>query len=64
MVQVFANLQPLNLCLTYQGTANVIKKLSENYDAEAKEWASTLESTMEKPSQPVRILITICTRFA
>ena len=64
MVQVFANLQPLNLCLTYQGTANVIKKLSETYDAEAKEWASTLESTMEEPSQPVRILITICTRFA
>ena len=40
-------LQPLNLCLTYQGTVGVIKKLSEKYDEEAKAWATTLESEME-----------------
>lgn len=53
-MQVYANLQPLNLCLTYQGTAKIVKKISQEYDAVVREWAKNLESTMEKPSRPVR----------
>lgn len=53
-MQVYANLQPLNVCLTYQGTANIVKKISQDYDAEVREWAKNLESNMEKPSGPVR----------
>ena len=48
-MQVYANLQPLNVCLTYQGTANIVKKISQDYDAEVREWAKNLESNMEKP---------------
>ena len=57
MIQVYANLQPLNICLTYQGTAGIIKKISENYDEKVKKWASTLESKMEKRSEPVRVYV-------
>ena len=35
----------------------MLSKLSEKYDDEAKVWATTLESEMEKPSHPVRILV-------
>ena len=54
LMQVYANLQPLNVCLTYQGTANIVKKISQDYDAEVREWAKTLESNMEKQSGQVR----------
>ena len=45
-MQVYANLQPLNVCLTYQGTTNIVKKISQDYDAEVREWAKNLESNM------------------
>ena len=61
--QVYANLQPLNICLTHQGTANIIKKISQDYDAEVREWAKKLESIMEKPSQPVRKKLHITSRL-
>lgn len=62
-LQVYANLQPLNVCLTHQGTANIIKRISQDYDAEVREWAKKLESIMEKPSQPVRKKLHITSRF-
>ena len=46
----------MNICLTYQSTANIVKKVSTDYDAEVKEWACRLKTQMEKPSQPVRVI--------
>lgn len=53
LLQLYANLQPLNICLTYQGTANIVNKISTDHDEEVKEWVHKLESQMQKPSQPV-----------
>ena len=36
--------------------ANIVKKVSGDYDAEVKEWACRLKAQMEKPSQPVRVI--------
>ena len=58
-MQVYANLQPLNVCLTYQGTANIVHKISKDYDAEVKEWAGNLELIMEKSSHPVISFISL-----
>ena len=46
----------MNICLTYQSMANIVKKVSADYDAEVKEWACRLKAQMEKPSQPVRVI--------
>ena len=62
-LQVYANLQPLNVCLIHQGTANIIKKISQDYDAEVREWGKKLESIMEMPSQPVSKKPQITSRF-
>ena len=62
-LQVYANPQPLNVCLTHQGIANIIKKISQDYDAEVREWGKKLESIMEKPSQPACKKLHITSRF-
>ena len=35
-IQVFS--KPLNICLSYQGTLNIVSKISEDHDVEVQEW--------------------------
>lgn len=46
MVQLYYNLQPLNVCLSYQGTLNLIAQLSEDHDIEVQEWADEIKNNM------------------
>ena len=38
-IQVYSNLQPLCVCLSFQGTMNIIDKISEDHDIDVQLWA-------------------------
>ena len=58
-LQVFENLQPLSVCMSYQGTMNIVEKISEDHDIEVQEWADELVNLIEKPSQDVSVLLLV-----
>ena len=63
-LKVFTNLQPLNVCLTHEGTINIVNKLSEDHDVEVQYWCDELTSLIEKPATNVRMQTsTIITPF-
>ena len=37
------NLQPLNICMSYQGTLNLIEKISEDHDVEVQYWCDQIK---------------------
>ena len=37
-MQVYLNLQPLNLCMSYQQTMRIVQKLSLDHDSEVVAW--------------------------
>ena len=37
------NLQPLNICMSYQGTLNLIEKISEDHDVEVQYWCDQMK---------------------
>ncbi len=50
-IQVYANLQPLGVCMSYQGTMNIVEKISEDHDVEVEIWADELVKLIKKPPQ-------------
>ena len=44
------NLQPLNVCLSYQGTLNLVEKISEYHDVEVQFWQDELKERIPKPA--------------
>ena len=36
------NLQPLNVCMSYQGSLNIIERISEDHDIEIHYWSETI----------------------
>ena len=50
---MYTNLQPLNVCLSFQGTVNIIDKLSEDHDIEVQMWSDELLKEMKRPTQDV-----------
>ena len=43
IIQVYINLQPLNICMSYQGTLNLIEKISEDHDVEVQYWCDQMK---------------------
>ena len=37
------NLQPLNICMSYQGTLNLIEKIREDHDVEVQYWSDQMK---------------------
>ena len=37
------NLQSLNICMSYQGTLNLIEKISEDHDVEVQYWCDQMK---------------------
>lgn len=54
-MQVFVNMQPLGVCLTYQRTMDIVKLVSQDHDMEVQMWADELIKQIEKPSKTVSI---------
>ena len=54
--QVFNNLQPLCVCMSYQRTLDIIKQISSDHDVEVQEWAHELEKKIERPSNTAKVL--------
>lgn len=53
-LQIFGNMQPLNVCLSYQGTLNTVERISEDHQVEVQMWADELLPVV-KTSNPVSI---------
>ena len=50
LYQVYCNLQPLNLCLSYKQTMRIVEKMSSDHDSEVIAWREKLFDLIEKPS--------------
>ena len=55
-MQVFVNLQPLNICMSFQQTHRILRKISEDHDAIVKVWAGELSERIEKPLEQASYL--------
>ena len=51
-VQVFTNMQPLNVCLSYSGTMKIIGNISADHDIDVQMWSDEL---VPKPPEEVSI---------
>ena len=51
-VQVFTNMQPLNVCLSYSGTMKIIGNISSDHDIDVQMWSDEL---VPKPPEEVSI---------
>lgn len=47
-VQLFMNFQPLNVCLSYQGTLNLVEKISDDHDVPVFFWRDELKQNLTK----------------
>ena len=57
---MFINMQPLNVCMSYQGTLKTIERISEDHDVEVQMWSDELLPVVDGCSQSVRnIALTI-----
>ena len=50
------NLQPLNICMSYQGTLNLVEKLSEDHDIEVQFWRDEMKDAFLKMENTVSYL--------
>ena len=55
VVQVFVNLHPLNICMSYQQTLRTLDKISEDHDVQVQVWAEELTKRIEKPPERVSL---------
>ena len=53
-LQIYCNLRPLRVCMSYQGTLNLIDTISEDHDIDIQIWADELKPLIQ-PSN-VRIV--------
>ena len=44
------NLQPLNVCMSYVGTLNIVEKISEYHNVEVQFWGDELKERIPKPA--------------
>jgi len=54
IIQVYQNLQPLHICMSYQTTLNILDRISEDHDVEVQFWSDELKKCIEKPPDKVR----------
>ena len=52
-MQLYNNLQPLNICLSYQGTLNLVEKLCQDHDVEVQFWADEIKNNVLTSESPV-----------
>ena len=52
-LQVFANLQPLQVCMSFKRTMEIVKDISQDHDIEVQEWADYLTPLIDTSSQTV-----------
>ena len=45
------NLQPLNICMSYQGTLNLMEKLSEDHDIEVQFWRDEMKDAFSEDGE-------------
>ena len=58
--QVYLNLRPLNLCLSYQQTMRIVQNISSDHDSKFIAWRKDLYNLMEKPSSnPVSVCMIV-----
>lgn len=48
-LQVFSNLQPLNISLSHMGAMKIVKKISQDHDVEVQVWCDELARLIRKP---------------
>ena len=53
IVQVYRCLQPLMVCMTYQGTLNIIDRLCEDHDIQVLFWGDELKSKLNERESAV-----------
>jgi hypothetical protein len=51
--QVYVNLQPLNVCMSYQATLNILEKISDDHDVEVQFWGDDLKKLIKNPPEKV-----------
>ena len=56
-MQVFVNLHPLNICMSYSHTLRILEKLSEDHAVKVKLWAEELAALIPKPPERVSVSI-------
>ena len=49
-LQVYMNLQPLQVCMSYKHTLRVVEKISEHHDVEVQFWRDEMKSRIPKPA--------------
>ena len=49
-LQVFVNLHPLNVCMSYQRTLDLVQGISQDHDIEVQFWADELKKLIERPN--------------
>lgn len=47
------NLQPLNVCMSYQATLNILEKISDDNDVEVQFWGDDLKKLIKIPPEKV-----------
>ncbi|XP_064386162.1 uncharacterized protein LOC135334762 isoform X4 [Halichondria panicea] len=48
--QVFSNFRPLRICMSYQGTMNIIETITEDHDIEIQTWCDELRPLIQRPA--------------
>ena len=48
-LQVYMNLQPLQVCMSYKHTLRVVEKISEHHDVEVQFWRDEMKRRIPKP---------------
>ena len=61
--QIFHNLQPLNVCMSYQGTLIIVEKISEDHDKDVQFWADKMKEKIEERRVRERVDIITCIIF-
>lgn len=54
-MKVFSNLQPLNICMSYQRTLDLVRNISQDHDVEVEFWKDELVKLVEN-SKVVRVI--------
>ena len=52
-LQVFLNMQKLNICMSYKQSLRILKEISEHHDVEVQIWADEMKGMIEAPQKQV-----------
>ena len=56
---MYNNLQPLNICMSYQTTLNILDRISEDYDVKVQFLADDQRKYVSMPSEKVCIIMVV-----